>query len=278
MLNLIFCVDNSGLFGRKNNLPWYFKEDLKYFMDITTNFNKIDDNNVIVMGYNTWTSLKKKLPNRCNVVISNRYTKNNETENNPDYVYQNFDKFMLECKKDKLFYNKNIFIIGGKKLLSYVIVKYNKFIKHVFMNIIDHSFPQFLDDVVFKIYSFNDFNISKLSGTTIYCLNNNDNKYYYIKFNQFINKNFKMEEVINFTDKNSINNNNINNNKNNISSYGTIDHNSHNQYTILEDVQDVPLEYCNECDSIVKQPVSFTKKYFAICNDFVKNKCKCFFC
>ena len=42
---------------------------------------EIDDNNVIVMGYNTWTSLKKKLPNRCNVVISNRYTKNNETEN-----------------------------------------------------------------------------------------------------------------------------------------------------------------------------------------------------
>ena len=77
MLNLIFCVDNSGLFGRKNNLPWNFKEDLKYFKDITTNFNKINnDNNIIVMGYNTWISLNKKLPNRINVVISNRYKEN----------------------------------------------------------------------------------------------------------------------------------------------------------------------------------------------------------
>ena len=41
MLNLIFCVDNSGLFGRNNGLPWYFKEDLKYFKDITTG---IDNN------------------------------------------------------------------------------------------------------------------------------------------------------------------------------------------------------------------------------------------
>ena len=275
MLNLIFCVDNSGLFGRKNNLPWNFKEDLKYFRDITTNFNKVtNDNNVIVMGYNTWISLNKKLPNRINVVVSNRYKQNKENkENNPDYTYRNFDDFMFDCKKDKLFYNKNIFIIGGKKLFSYVIGKYNKFIKHVFMNVIDHSFPQFLDDVIFKIYSFNDFNIVKLSSNTIYCLNNNDNKYYYIKFNQMINKNFNINEVIKFIDNDYTKKNNDN--------YGTINHNNHNnynEYTILEDVQDVPLQYCNECDSIIKQPVSCSQKYIIICNECIKTKCKCLFC
>ena len=272
MLNLIFCVDNSGLFGRKNNLPWNFKEDLKYFRDITTNFNKVtNDNNVIVMGYNTWISLNKKLPNRINVVVSNRYKQNKE--NNPDYTYRNFDDFMIDCKKDKLFYNKNIFIIGGKKLLSYVIGKYNKFIKHIFMNVIDHSFPQFLDDVIFKIYSFNDFNIVKLSSNTIYCLNNNDNKYYYIKFNQMINKNFNMNEVIKFIDNDYTKNNNYNYGTNNYNN-----HNNHNEYTILEDVQDVPLQYCNECDSIIKQPVSCSQKYIIICNECIKTKCKCLFC
>jgi len=266
MLNLIFCVDNSGLFGRKNNLPWNFKEDLKYFRDITTNFNKVtNDNNVIVMGYNTWISLNKKLSNRINVVVSNIYIKNKQ--NNPDYTYRNFDDFMIDCKKDKLFYNKNIFIIGGKKLLSYVIGKYNKFIKHVFMNVIDHSFPQFLDDVIFKIYSFNDFNIVKLSSNTIYCLNNNDNKYYHIKFNQMINKNFNINEVIKFIDNDYTKNNNDN--------YGTINNNHHNEYTILEDV---PLRYCNECDSIIKQPVSCSQKYIIICNECIKTKCKCLFC
>jgi len=276
MLNLIFCVDSSGLFGRQNSLPWNFKEDLKYFRDITTNFNKINnDNNVIVMGYNTWSSLNKKLPNRVNVVISNRYKENKDNkdnkDNNPDYIYKNFDNFIFDCKKDKLFYNKNIFVIGGKKLLSYVIYKYNKFIKHIFMNVIDHSFPQFLNDVIFKIYSFNDFNIVKLSSNTIYCLNNNDNKYYYIKFNQMINKNFSMNEVINFTD-------NINDKINNINNYGTVNHNNHNEYAILEDIQDVPLQYCNECDSIIKQPISCSQKYIMICNDCIKSKCNCFFC
>lgn len=272
MLNLIFCVDNSGLFGRKNNLPWNFKEDLKYFRDITTNFNKVtNDNNVIVMGYNTWISVNKKLPNRINVVISNRYKENKQNkENNPDYTYRNFDDFTFDCKKDKLFYNKNIFIIGGKKLLSYVIGKYNKFIKHIFMNVIDHSFPQFLDDVIFKIYSFNDFNIVKLSSNTIYCLNNNDNKYYHIKFNQMVNKNFNMNEVIKFIDNDYIKKNNDN--------YGTINHNNYNEYTILEDIQDVPLQYCNECDSIIKQPVSCSQKYIIICNKCIKTKCKCLFC
>ena len=43
MLNLIFCVDNSGLFGRDNEMVWNFKEELKYFKDITTNFNRINN-------------------------------------------------------------------------------------------------------------------------------------------------------------------------------------------------------------------------------------------
>jgi len=92
MLNLIFCVDNYGLFGRRNELPWNFKEELKYFKDITTNFNKIqDEENIIVMGYNTWISLKKKLPNRKNVVISSRIE---NTMNNPDYIFNNFEQFI----------------------------------------------------------------------------------------------------------------------------------------------------------------------------------------
>ena len=271
MLNLIFCVDRTGLFGRKNELPWNFKEDLKYFKDITTNFNKIDNtNNVIVMGYNTWISLKKKLPNRINVVISNKYKEMNET--NPDYIYKNFDNFIIDCKKDKLFYNKNIFIIGGKKLLSSIIFKYNNFIKHIFMNVIEHSFPHFLDDIVFNLYSFTNFtnfNIVKLSSNCIYCLNNLDNKYYYITFNKMINKNFNINDIIKFTD--STNTNNYNNIYTPI-----IDHNILNQYAMLE-VHDLDLNYCDECD-LVTQPVSFTEKCKILCNNCIKNKCKCLFC
>ena len=276
MLNLIFCVDNNGLFGRKNKLPWNFKEDLKYFKDITTNFNKnLENDNILVMGYNTWLSIDKKLPNRVNVVISSKKEINIKS-NIPDYIFENFNEFLLKCKKGNIFYNRNIFIIGGKKLLSYIIFNYNKLIKYVFMNIIDYSFPQFLDDVMLELHNYNNFNIIKLSTNTIYCLNNFDNKYYYIKFNQMLNKNFDIKEVIKLTDNISNNSYNIGINNN---SYGYINnnHNTHNEYTILEDIYDTPLQYCKDCDSIIKQQVIKNKKYI-VCNDCIDTKCKCLFC
>ena len=276
MLNLIFCVDNNGLFGRKNKLPWDFKEDLKYFKDITTNFNKnLENDNIIVMGHNTWLSIGKKLPNRVNVVISSKKEINTKS-NIPDYIFENFNEFLLKCKKDNIFYNRNIFIIGGKKLLSYIIFNYNKLIKYVFMNIIDYSFPQFLDDVMFKVQNYNNFNIIKLSTNTIYCLNNFDNKHYYIKFNQMLNNNFDIKEVIKLTD--NISNNSYNSYSINNNSYGYINnnHNSHKEYTVLEDIYDTPLQYCKECDSIIKQQVTKNQRYI-VCNDCIDTKCKCLF-
>ena len=265
MLNLIFCVDSSGLFGRNNQLPWYFKEDLKYFKDITTNFNKINNsNNIIVMGSNTWTSIKKKLPNRTNIVISSSNTlidTNSTIDNHPDYIFKNFNEFMENCKKGKIFYDRNIFIIGGKKLFSYVILKYNKFIKHVFINTIEHSFPQFINDVVLKIYSFHNFELNRLSYNSIYCKNTSDNKYYYIIFNQYINKNFSTNDVLNFI---NIDNKNINDK--------LVNNHNHNQYTILEEMKDVTLNYCEDCESIVKNNNS------KLCNNCLTSKCKCLFC
>ena len=138
------------------------------------------------------------------------------------------------------------------------------------MNIIDHSFPQFLDDVVFKIYTLDNVNFNKLSTNTIYCKNINDNKYYYIKFIQLINNNYNINEIIKYTD--NVTNINVNNQYSYLNN-----HNNHNEYTILEDIHDVPLQYCNECDSIIKQSTS-DNKYKLICNDCLKSKCKCLFC
>ena len=211
MLNLIFCVDKNGLFGRKNKLPWNFKEELKYFKNITTEFNSDIDsyvselenkNNVIVMGYNTWTSITKKLPNRINVVISTRCNKLNQNEC-PDYIYKSFEHFLEDCKKNKLFYKKNIFIIGGKYLLSYVILKYNKLIKYIFMSVIQHSFPRFIDDVIFNISSFTNFKITKQLNQQISCLNSFDGKFYYIEFNNYINSQFNTTYLLDFIENNT---------------------------------------------------------------------------
>lgn len=59
---MVACAAN-GCIGRDNKLPWYLPEDLKYFKRIT--FGK-----PIIMGRNTWESLKGPLPGRTNIVIT----------------------------------------------------------------------------------------------------------------------------------------------------------------------------------------------------------------
>lgn len=62
-LSLMVARAANGCIGRNNKLPWYLPEDLKYFKRIT--FGK-----PIIMGRNTWESLKGPLPGRTNIVIS----------------------------------------------------------------------------------------------------------------------------------------------------------------------------------------------------------------
>jgi dihydrofolate reductase len=299
MLNLIFCVDKNGLFGRKNKLPWNFKEELKYFKNVTTEFNtdtysyiSENKNNVIVMGYNTWISLTKKLPNRINVVISTKCNQINQNKSNehPDYIYKSFENFLEDCKKNKLFYKKNIFIIGGKYLLSYVILKYNKFIKYIFMNVIQYSFPQFIDDVIFNFHSFNNFKLIKQSNQQIYCLNLFDDKFYNINFNNYINSQFDINSVLYFIENNTqiensiktVNNYDnwntfIDNSKDSFitSHYVPIDtNNTYNYqinsdlYNILEyDIQNID-DFCEDCEESTNQRCKFCK----FC------KLKCLFC
>ena len=318
MLNLIFCVDNSGLFGRNNGLPWYFKEDLKYFKDITTggenhsgmymyDINDISKTrektkNIIVMGYNTWNSLKNKLPNRINVVISANYSKHMNPKTNsekingtveklePDYVFKTFDDFLCKCKINNIFYNKTIFIIGGKKLLSFVICKYYKYINNIFATVINHSFPQYLNDTVFKLSTFTCLELSKNTTNVLYCNNYNDNKLYSLNFIHYKNSTFNSYEVNNYI--------------NNINTY-----NPHNNYTLLNEMSDVNLEekittsrkntfstgnkytqICKECGNIIEyndmknttisgeNQTDFENDKTGVCNTCLYSKCKCIFC
>jgi dihydrofolate reductase len=61
----IVAVDRAGAIGKGGTLPWHYSADLKFFKEQTTG-------NACVMGYTTWASLKKPLPNRLNVVLTRR--------------------------------------------------------------------------------------------------------------------------------------------------------------------------------------------------------------
>lgn len=62
-ITLIAAMDNNGLIGVNNDLPWRISEDLKRFKQLTTG-------HTIIMGRKTYESLPGALPNRRNIVIT----------------------------------------------------------------------------------------------------------------------------------------------------------------------------------------------------------------
>ncbi|HKR61675.1 MAG TPA: dihydrofolate reductase [Pyrinomonadaceae bacterium] len=59
----IVAVDRQGAIGKGGKLPWHYSADMKFFKETTIG-------NACVMGYKTWLTLKRPLPNRLNIVLS----------------------------------------------------------------------------------------------------------------------------------------------------------------------------------------------------------------
>ena len=99
MISLIAAIGKNNELGKDNSLIWHLPNDLKFFKDQTIN-------KIVVMGYNTFISLKRPLPNRINVVLSN------EKVNLPEGVLQfnNLDDL------NNYIVDKDVFIIGGASL------------------------------------------------------------------------------------------------------------------------------------------------------------------
>ena len=65
---LIVAMCNNRGIGNKNKLPWSFSSDMKYFSSMTRGNN----NNAIIMGRKTFESIGRPLPNRHNIILSNK--------------------------------------------------------------------------------------------------------------------------------------------------------------------------------------------------------------
>lgn len=109
MICTIFAYDQNGGFANEIELPWGNNktEDLKIFKELTKT-------NIVIMGWNTFASLNyKALPNRLNIVVTNRQTS-----------WKEGVLFLKISDVDNLIDNWNskkrsrqIFIIGGLKLI-----------------------------------------------------------------------------------------------------------------------------------------------------------------
>ena len=98
--NIILNRDLNYNIGIHGSIIYYIKEDMKWFRNLT-------ESHFIIMGYNTWKSLDKKLKNRYNIVITrNHYKELSEKINNPseesvpDRVYDSYEECLKQFTED----------------------------------------------------------------------------------------------------------------------------------------------------------------------------------
>lgn len=114
MLKLIVATERHYGIGYKNQLPWAGKhlEDLKYFKEQTLN-------HTVVMGYNTFKSLKRPegLPKRKNIVITSKPIA--DTDNVLYMSYSAFLAYKEEHDQDQ----DIIWVMGGSQLYRALITE-----------------------------------------------------------------------------------------------------------------------------------------------------------
>tara|TARA_Y100001960_G_scaffold7818_1_gene7685 strand:- start:3314 stop:3802 length:489 start_codon:yes stop_codon:yes gene_type:complete len=60
---MIAAMSKNRAIGKENSIPWHLKEDFEFFKQTTLTYP-------IIMGKNTFNSLKKPLPNRENIILT----------------------------------------------------------------------------------------------------------------------------------------------------------------------------------------------------------------
>lgn len=107
MISALFAVDDAGGMGWKGNMPWpHNKDDMAWFKRTT-------QNQIVVMGKNTWNSpdMPTPLPGRINVVFTNNFFNVDEVEQIRGDVCEALSALKAHNKKTE------IFVIGGANLL-----------------------------------------------------------------------------------------------------------------------------------------------------------------
>ena len=106
----IVAVDRNSAIGKGGKLPWHYSADMKHFKETTTG-------HACVMGYRTWQTLKKPLPNRLNIILSRQ----SEVEPQDSVIVCRDAPTVLSLARDL---KCDLFVIGGEKV-------YCSFLPHI---------------------------------------------------------------------------------------------------------------------------------------------------
>lgn len=112
MLSHIVAASENNIIGIKNGLPWHIPSDFKYFKNKTWGMP-------VIMGRNTFESMKKDLPGRINIVVSKK------TDFHPENVFveHGIEEAIEKAKECDA---KEIFIIGGGEIFKQTMEKVDR--------------------------------------------------------------------------------------------------------------------------------------------------------
>lgn len=127
-LSLIVACDQSMRIGSSvnNSLLEHITSDLKYFVKKTKN-------NTVVMGYNTYESIGKILPERYNIIMSNKVRPNSNSLFTDNSKIGSFITVVKHAKDNP---NKEIFIIGGSQIYELFL----PYVSKMYITHIDHDY------------------------------------------------------------------------------------------------------------------------------------------
>ena len=97
----IVAISKNFAIGKDGKLPWHYPADLRFFKQTTTG-------NAVVMGWNTWQSIGKPLPNRTNIVLS----RSGNIDNQPGVKLFRDPMDVINFAEQ---FDSEVFIIGGAK-------------------------------------------------------------------------------------------------------------------------------------------------------------------
>lgn len=103
----IFAADDVWGIGKNGTLPWpKNKADLRWFRDCT-------EGHIVMMGRRTWQDpqMPKPLPNRYNIVVSNKGLGSKDTRPNMVISRDKVKSYLDNIERD-------VWIIGGAQLLQ----------------------------------------------------------------------------------------------------------------------------------------------------------------
>lgn len=153
MFSIIAAVGKNRELGKKGQLLFNIKEDMQFFKKTTTG-------HTVVMGYNTWKSLPKKLKDRQNIVVSYKLVPE------ADKTITDLDAFIKRYQNT----DEEIFIIGGGMIYK----AFLPYAKQLYLTEIDASADA---DVYFP-----DFDKSKYNKEILQKGSENDLNYVFAKY------------------------------------------------------------------------------------------------